>query len=125
LFRAHHYIRFLLIRLRARLRPRRYVATRRLNRIEVLYDLDSRLVRCVFAVFQPMVRRIARQHASPVLDIAELNREGEKTLQAVLDSFDFRGHARFQNYLRLELLKRFGRAIAGRSAESSPQPHEP
>jgi transposase len=125
LFRAHHYVRFLMMRLRARLKPRRYVATRLLNRIEALYDLDSRLVRCVFAVFQPMVRRIARQHASPVLDIAELNREGEKTLEEMVDSFDFRGHARFQNYLRLELLKRFGRAIAGRSAESSSEPYEP
>lgn len=114
LFRAYNYAKFRASELHGELNPNRYVASRLIRRIEDLRSLAESVRDCLVRAHLPLVRRVARQHASAAIGEEELLAEGRSLLSRLVASFDYRRRARFPRHANLELLKRFARTIAER-----------
>ena len=112
LFRAFNYCRFRAAELQRRVNPHRYVPSQLLAEIEDLNaraeSIRERLVR----LHLPLAEQIARQHAAGPASPAKLLMPGRARLGALVESFDYRGRARFAAYAKLDLMKAFARAAA-------------
>jgi len=112
LFRAYNYAKFRARQLCAELAPNHYVPSGLLKRIDALKGLAQQIKDCLTALHQPLVERVARQHAGGPRRLQQLVTMGRGHLEQLVESFDYRGRGRFASRVTLELFKKFARADA-------------
>ncbi|MFO7958591.1 MAG: hypothetical protein R6X33_15990 [Candidatus Brocadiia bacterium] len=110
-FRAYNYTKYLLAEGQKRLNPRRYVSGRLVSRLEELQRRAERIRRALAHAYQPAAEQVARQHAGEGVPLEDLLSEAREGLDEALNTFDYRGRARFPSFLKLQLQKRFARLL--------------
>jgi len=112
LFRAYNYSKFRVSQLCDELEPNHYVPSVLLKRIDALKALAEQIKDCLTALHQPLVERVARQHAGGPRRLQELVTVGRGLLEQLVESFDYRSRGRFGSRVTLELFKKFAQADA-------------
>ncbi|MHC5033853.1 MAG: hypothetical protein ACYTFZ_02290 [Planctomycetota bacterium] len=110
LFRAYNYTKFRIAELRTELNPRKYVSSELIRRIEELKVGAENIRDCLVRAYAPVAEQVARQHAGSGADLQGLLAQSRLHLARLVESFDYRGRARFSRYAQLELAKGFARA---------------
>ncbi|MHC4592335.1 MAG: hypothetical protein ACYS8L_06530 [Planctomycetota bacterium] len=110
LFRAYNYAKFRVAELRTELNPRKYVSSGLIRRIEELKARAENIRDCLVRAYAPIAEQVAKQHAGSRADLNGLLAQSRLHLGKLVESFDYRGRARFAQYAHLELAKGFARA---------------
>ncbi|KPK62230.1 MAG: hypothetical protein AMK73_06490 [Planctomycetes bacterium SM23_32] len=119
LFRALNYAKSRADELRQELNPRRYVPSGVLRRIEALRGRAETLRERLVRAHLPLAAQVARQHAGAGAGFQETYARARTQLGHLVETFDYRGRARFPRYASLELMKAFARAATPQAGDDA------
>jgi RNA polymerase primary sigma factor len=114
LFRAYNYAKFALGRLRDRADWRRYIPRKLVRRAEELRHRCLRLRAVLRGLYIAEVARVGRQHVASYGGDG-LGPAGAECLAERIESYNADGRVTFEQWLRLELQKRYARRGQGQA----------
>lgn len=110
LFRRYNYLKYLAFMERSQIQPAR-PSSRRLRRIEDYLALAEQTQHFLLQVNMPLVIRVAGRHSQFGASVGDLVGEGNLSLMAALEKFDYTKGYRFSTYAALAIAKDFARRI--------------
>ncbi|HOK94609.1 MAG TPA: sigma-70 family RNA polymerase sigma factor [Anaerohalosphaeraceae bacterium] len=114
LFRRYNYLKYLAFQERSRL-ERRCIRSEQLGRIEKLLKEAEEVKNIIIEANMPLVASIAGRHLSSGQTLNELVSEGNMTLLAAVEKFDYRRGYRFSTYASWAIAKDFARLLPAES----------
>lgn len=110
LFRRYNFLKYLAAAERAQIQMS-HPSSRRLARIEALLAKAEQTQHFLLRVNMPLVIRVAQRHSQFGASIGDLVGEGNLSLMAALEKFDYTKGYRFSTYAALAIAKDFARRI--------------
>lgn len=114
LFRRYNYLKFLAFQQCSQL-ERSCIRSEQLDRIEKLLKEAEEVKKFIIEANMPLVASIASKHLSSGQTISELVSEGNMTLMAAVEKFDYRRGYRFNTYASWAIAKDFARLLPAES----------
>ncbi|HOM61449.1 MAG TPA: sigma-70 family RNA polymerase sigma factor [Anaerohalosphaeraceae bacterium] len=110
LFRRYNFLKYLAFTERLQIQ-RSHPSSRRLQRIEQYLNLAEQTQHFLLKVNMPLVIHVAGKHISFGASLPDLVGEGNLSLMAALEKFDYTKGYRFSTYATLAIAKDFARRI--------------
>jgi len=115
LFRRYNYLKYLAFTERSQIQPA-HPSSRQLRRIEDCLALAEQTQHFLLQVNMPLVIRVAGRHSQFGASVGDLVGEGNLSLMAALEKFDYTKGYRFSTYAALAIAKDFARRIPAEAA---------
>lgn len=115
LFRRYNFLKYLAWHERSQIRLS-HPSSRRLARIETYLNQAEQTQHFLLQVNMPLVIRVAGRHSRFGASIGDLVGEGNLSLMAALEKFDYTKGYRFSTYAALAIAKDFARRIPAEAA---------